>query len=399
VRDALLQVGLAAARRHRRRLSNTTFVGVTGSVGKTTTKDLVAAVLGTSLTGTRSPGSENRLTTVGQTILRTRRADGFSVVELPAAYPGSVAELTTLVRPEVGVVTRIGQDHRSIFRSLDVTAAEKAALVAALPAEGTAVLNADDPYVAGMVNGFRGRVIFFGESGEPEVRAEDVSSTWPDTLSFRLGFDGRTFPVRTRLNGKHWTTSVLAALGVGLAFGVPLERALEAVAAFEPVTGRMSEVRHGGVTFIRDDVKSPLWGFDASLEFLAEARAARKILVVGTISDYPGSSRPKYARLARRAFAVADEVVFVGRNAHYALRAAEAGSLHAFGAARDAAEHLRESLRPGDLVLVKGSHRADHLSRLVLDRVSGGVRCWRSSCRRVKACEDCSLLRVPSGAA
>jgi UDP-N-acetylmuramoyl-tripeptide--D-alanyl-D-alanine ligase len=397
VRDALLQAGLVAARRHRRRLSRTTFVGVTGSVGKTTTKDLVAAVLGTRLTGTKSPGSENRLTTVGQTILRTKPHDGFAVVEIPAWYPGSVAELTRLVRPRIGVVTRIGADHRSLFRTLDVTAAEKAALLAGLPPDGVAILNADDPYVIAMADRFPGRVVSFGTAAGATLRAEEIRSPWPDPLDFTLRLNGSSLPVRTRLYGKHWATSVLAALGVALALEVPLERALEAVASFEPVAGRMSHVRQDGVTFIRDDAKAPLWTFDGVLEFLAEARAERKILVVGTLSDYPGASRPKYTRLAERALAVVDEVVFVGPNAHYGLRAPTIGSVRAFGTAREAAEHFRATLHAGDLVLVKGSHRADHLSRIVLDRLAA-VRCWRDSCRRAKPCEDCRLLRLPSSA-
>jgi UDP-N-acetylmuramoyl-tripeptide--D-alanyl-D-alanine ligase len=111
VRDALLALGLAAARRRRRRLPDTTFVGVTGSAVKTTTKDLIAAVLGTQWSGTKTPGSENRLATLGRTILRSRGHDGFCVAEIPTWVPSSVAGFTLLVRPDVGVVTRVGTDH------------------------------------------------------------------------------------------------------------------------------------------------------------------------------------------------------------------------------------------------------------------------------------------------
>jgi UDP-N-acetylmuramoyl-tripeptide--D-alanyl-D-alanine ligase len=397
-RDVLLRAGLAAARRHRRRLTQTTFVGVTGSVGKTTTKDLVAAVLETTLTGTKSPGSQNRFTTIGQTILRTRSRDGFAVIEIPAFYPGSVAEITSLVRPDVGVVTTVGLDHRSTFRTPDVIAAEKCTLITGLPSDGVAVLNADDPRVIAMADGFAGRVVSFGTAADAEVRAENAHSAWPAPLELTLRLDGGSYPLRTRLYGRHWTTSVLAAIAVARVLEVPLERAIDAVAAFDPVPGRMSPVRENGVTFIRDDIKAPLWAFDGVLEFLGDARAERKVLVVGTVSDYPGDSRRKYARLAERALDVADEVAFVGPNARYALRAklapSAAESLRAFATIQEAAEHFRTTLQPGDLVLLKGSHRADHLTRLALDHAKT-IRCWRISCRRVRPCEECRLLRVP----
>jgi len=395
VRDALQRLGLAAASRHRKRLGGTQFIGVTGSGGKTTTKDLIAAVLGTELHGTKTPDSRNRLSLVGRTVLLTRSRHAFSVLEVPAWRPGSVAEFTAVVRPTIAVVTRIGRDHNKEFRTLDATAAEKRALVDAVPDDGTLVLNADDPYAIAMAEGFAGRVISFGESEQAALRAADVRSAWPESLSFTLHGEGRVLPVRTRLYGKHWTSAVLAAIGVGVAMGVSIERALEAVAPFEPLVGRMSIVREGGITFVRDDVKAPFWSIDTVLAFLADAQARRKILVFGTISDYSGDRSRTYTSAARRALEVADEVVFVGPNAPSAHRLATLdGSVRSFGTVREAADHFGRALQDGDLVLVKGSNRADHLVRIILARTTR-VRCWRQSCGRISFCEDCWLLRVP----
>ena len=395
LRDRLLALGLAVARAQRRRLGRTTLIGVTGSAGKTSTKELVAAVLGAELRGTKSPGNDNRLSRVGRTILRTRPRDAFSVVEVAAWRPGSVAETADLLRPDIAVVTTIGSDHFSAFRSLEATAAEKQALVDALPATGTAVLNADDPHVVAMADGFPGRVITFGEAPGATLRAEDVRSAWPDPLSFTLRHDGRSLPVRTRLNGRYWTTSVLAALGVALAMELPPERALETVAAFETVAGRMNAVRQDGLTFIRDDGKAPLWTMRPLLEFVTEARAPRKVLVIGSISDYNGTSSRVYRRVAHQALAVADEVVFVGPNAKYV---AKLGSdrLRTFGTVRAATDYLQTTLREGDLVVLKGGQRADHLLRILLARTTT-VRCWRTSCGRSIFCDDCRLLHVPGG--
>lgn len=367
VRDVLLYVGVEVARAHRRRLKDTAFVGVTGSAGKTTTKELTAAVLGTQLVGTWSVDNRNGLGNLGRAILRTRARHDFCVLEVAAWYPGSVARVARLVQPTIAVVTRIGLDHYKAFRTREATALEKRALIQALPQDGCAVLNADDPFVIGMAEGFSGHMISFGESPSADIRATEISSAWPEPLAFRLHHDGRDWPVRTRLHGKHTATAVLAAVGVAVAVGVPIERALEAVEMFEPVPGRMSPVDYCGATYIRDDRKASLWSFPPVLEFLTDAQAERKLLVVGTISDYPGPASRRYRALAEQALAIVDQVVFVGPNSRYGLKARGdvAGRVHAFETLDEAREYLEREFRPGDLILVKGSRRADRLDRLV----------------------------------
>ncbi|MEP6978593.1 MAG: UDP-N-acetylmuramoyl-tripeptide--D-alanyl-D-alanine ligase [Thermoleophilia bacterium] len=366
-RDVLLYVGIEVARAHRRRLKDTAFVGVTGSAGKTTTKELTAAVLGTQLAGTWTAGNHNNIGSLGRTILRTKARHDFCVLEVAAWYPGSVARVARLIQPTIAVVTTIGLDHYKAFRSREATALEKRALVDALPPDGCAILNADDPHVIAMAEGFSGRVITFGESPSADIRAIEMSSAWPEPLAFRLHHDGRDWPVRTRLHGKHTATAVLAAVGVAVAVGGPIERALEAVATFEPLPGRMSPVRHRGATFIRDDAKASLWSFPPVLEFLSEAQAERTLLVVGTIADYAGPASRRYRAFAEQALAVVDELVFVGPNSRYGLKARGdvAGRVHAFETLAEAQEYLERELRPGDLILVKGSPRADGLGRLV----------------------------------
>jgi UDP-N-acetylmuramoyl-tripeptide--D-alanyl-D-alanine ligase len=389
-----LRVDRAAA--HRRSLDGVVFVGVTGSSGKTTTKELIAAVLSTRLPGTKSTASWNRPSSVARTILDTTPDASFSVVEVSATFPGMVREAAGLLQPSIAVVIKIGREHYPSFRTKEATAAEKGELVAALPADGTAILNADDPHVAAMQAIAPGRVVTFGTSADATMRAEDVSSRWPERLAFTVHYDGRSFPVATRLNGKQWTSAVLAALAVGTVLDVPLEAGIEAVESFEPVPGRMSVVEDDGVTFIRDDWKAPLWTFDQVFEFVREARAARKILVIGTVSSFSDSSSRVYARLAERALTVADEVVFVGSQARHALKARTAapGALHAFALVREAAEHIRATVREGDLVLVRGGNKVDHLLRVILAR-QGRVRCWREACRRQIFCDDCRLVAVP----
>lgn len=391
-------IALAAARR--RTLDRVSFVAVTGSCGKTTTKDLIAAVCATRLRGGKSPDSTNDLYNAAQTILRLPPGSRFCVQEVSAAGPGALEGPLALLRPRIGVVTHVAGDHYAAFRSLEATAAEKSRLVEALPADGVAVLNADDPHVLAMASRCAGRVLSYGLSPEATVRGSEVRSAWPERLSLTVTHRGESLQVETRLCGAHWASCVLAALATGLALGVPLAEGAAAIAGVEPWLGRMSPMEtEDGITFLRDDWKAPHWSIPAALEVLRTARALRRIVVLGTISDYPGSAGRKYAALARHALDVAEHVVFVGRHSGSALRVLEDredASILAFPRLREAAAHLREFLRPGDLVLLKGSHGADHLARIALAR-RGDVGCWIERCDRQIFCDRCPRLGVPAG--
>jgi UDP-N-acetylmuramyl pentapeptide synthase len=355
-------------------LRRTLVVGITGSCGKTTAKDLAAAVLGARLRGTHTRDTCNTPYNVARTLFRTFPWHDFAVVEVGAWAADTLGRAVPVLRPRVAVVTNVGADHRKAFRSLEATAAEKGRLVAAVPPDGVAVLNFDDPLVAAMRERCAGRVLTFGLGAGADVRATDVRSVWPDRLSFTVHHAGVSAPVRTRLCGEHWTGCALAAIAVGIAAGLPLADAAAALAAVEPSPGRMSPVElEDGVAFVRDDWKAPLWSVPPALAFLGRARSARRIAVIGTLSDYPGSNEKRYAAVARQALEAAEHVVFVGRWARGALRAAPAGrpeALRAFERVEEAAAHLREFLRPGDLVLLKGSQTVDHLERIVEARAA-----------------------------
>jgi len=246
----------------------------------------------------------------------------------------------------------------------------------------------------------RARVLTYGLSSEADVHACDVSGRWPDRLRMRVRYGAEEVDVQTQLCGTHWTHCALAALATGIAMGIPLRRCAEGLEAAPAFLARMEPVVHAdGVTFIRDDWKAPLWTTEASFAFMREAHAARKVVVVGTLSDYGGDASAQYARVARRALEAADHVVFVGDWASRALRAArgaDAGRLRAFTHVRDAAEHLNAMLQPGDLVLLKGTNRKDHLLRILLAR-ERAIACWRDDCGKQTFCDRCASREVPSG--
>ncbi|HKZ05041.1 MAG TPA: aminoacyl-tRNA hydrolase [Methylomirabilota bacterium] len=394
-----MRVRLWTAEHRRSRLGSVTFIGVTGSSGKTTAKDLIAKVLSLHSPGRKTGGSANELHDVARAIRLIRPEHRFLVAEVGAPAPGVIDRCLALLRPRVGVVTNIGTDHISAYGSAEGIAAEKRKLVQALPPDGIAVLNADDPRVRAMAEGFQGRVISYGLDPSADLRAEDVTSVWPSRLSFTLVHAHRRITVETQLCGRHWVSSVLAALAVGLALGVPLEEGARALAHAAPFEGRMSPVSIAGeVTFIRDDWKASIHTIPPALDFMKEAVAPRKIVVIGTIADTTGDAGAVYVTMARRAAEAADIVCFVGPRSTAALRAKRAAGddrIRAFASTKAASDFLGEVLRPGDLVLLKGSNTADHLCRILLVRVRR-VRCWRDDCKRVRFCDTCELIEVDS---
>lgn len=382
-------------------MRTTLFIGITGSAGKTTTKDLLASILERHFPkGQKGEGTLNGPYDVARLVLRTRSSDAYCVTEIAITNEAGIDFPLSLFRPKVGVVTTIGGDHVAAYGSLDGVAEEKAKLIRSLPADGLAVLNADDSRVLAMRAGTSARVVTYGTSRDAMLRAEAITASWPERLSFTVSWQGECARVQTQLCGAHWVPVVMAALATAVAMGVPLATAAAAVFAVEPFEGRMSPaVLDDGVTFIRDDWKAPYWGIAPSFDFMRQARAARKVVVMGTISDYSGPYTPRYVRIAREALEIADCVVFVGPRASACLRARRGASdpLYAFPAIKNAAAFLGAYLRAGDLVLLKGSVRTDHLERLILSR-TGSVACWRLACRRMYWCHECKSVQIPAEA-
>ncbi len=394
--DLLLWVGMGQAiRLYRKILRKTTRIGVTGSCGKTTTKELIAAVLGTRYRVVKSPGSNNMAITVVKTLLRTRLDHDALVQEIGAFYPGSLDLPVSLLKPHIAVVTHIMGDHFRRFHSREAIALEKSKLVRSLPPSGKAILNADDPLVWAMRLDTPAEVIPFGLSEGAAIRAEDVSSRWPARLTGTLIFHGERIPFKTQLCGSYWIYAVLAAVAVGVALEISPFDALQAIATVQPLPGRMNPVETSeGLTFIEDHWKSPLDVLASCFDFFRDAQAKRKIMVIGHISDYAGASTPKYIQVARKASEWCDQVIlvspFAGSVFNKTRKGPEARRITAFEQLQTADRYLREVQAPGDLVLLKGSG-ADHLERLILTRQKP-VTCWQRGCGRKAVCNTCKKL-------
>ena len=376
----------------------TRVIGITGSLGKTTTKELIRSVLMRKGPTLASRSTRNRAAEVARLIAARRSRHQHLIAELGAWGPATLDQLVRVLKPDIGVVTVVASDHFKQFRGPDNVAREKVKLAEALPPTGVAILNCDDSRVRLMADRCRARVVLFGTSRDCAVRAVESTASWPDRLVVVVAAGGSVCEVQTQLLGRLWVPAVLAAVAVGRECGLSLEECAAAIAATPPVERRMSPVRVGrGITYVRDDFKNSTGSIAGALEFLHEARAERKVLVVGVVSDQNKTARRFYPQLARRAREVVDLVVLVGRWSRHARRARidqSDSSIQGFEEVRAAHEFLASWTRPGDLVLIKGSSSDDHLERLTLARL-GETSCWRLSCGRTIACSHCNLRLVP----
>ena len=387
----------------RRTLTRTTFVGVTGSAGKTTAKELLVGILSRHMQGHGTLATANYPLHVAKLVCATKRTDRFCVAELGLTGPGDLDDVVRIVRPRIGVVTCIGSDHVGAFGSLEAIAEEKGKLVAALPADGTAILNADDPLVMAMRARSVARVITYGRTSGADLVASAIEATWPERLHFDV--DVRWCPCARPV------AAVRRAMGFvdsrrhcrkHRARASRSNAAAEGVAHCAPMRGRMQPHRtKGGIDIVRDDWKAPLWTCDAALEFMRKARASPQDRRGGHPLRHPGDASKQYAQIARRALAVADHVVFVGQWASRVLGVTppdRGKSIRAFGSVRQASEYLRSLARSGDLILLKGTNRKDHLERIVF-AFDEAIQCWQDDCGRESFCVGCRYLNVPSASA
>ena len=388
------------ARKYRPTLKRPVFIGITGSVGKTTSKELSLAVLSQAGRCVANNESLNALPEVAKNVLRTRFWHDFTIAELSEHTPGIMAQNMSVFAPRICVVTTIGDDHLSAFGSREDIAAEVASLVHAIAANGAAVLNADDPLVNAMGEKAACRVIRYGLHQSAELRASGVTSRWPGRLCFDVHYESETLPVQTQLCGTYWVGAALSAIGVGLAAGLSLQDAAASLVTAEPVKGRMQPVTTAdGVFFIRDDFKTPHWAFSLGLEFFKEASTGRKIAVIGEISDIKNKKEKRYLEAARSALEIFDITIFVGPWATSTLAATrtrhQGRRLFAIRHVRDAAQLVKRLAEPGDLVLLKGTLSQDHLERIIWDRQEA-FACWRDDCGHNWFCDGCSAKDLKS---
>ena len=343
-------------------------VAVTGSNGKTTTKELIAAILGTRWNTLKPAGSFNNQWGLPLTLLGLGPEYGAMVLELGTNQPGEIAALAALARPTVGVVTVVAAVHTEFLGSLDGVREEKAALVRALPAEGVAVLNADDPRVAGMARDTRARVITYGTTPAAAVRAVGEVTDGPNGLTLAVEHDGAHRTIALPLSGRHNVINVLAAAGAGVALGFTLEQIATGLATVRPVKGRCVWRMAGDVRILDDTYNANPASVRAALETaVAHREGSRFVVVLGDMLELGPGAEASHREIGRQAAeAGAALVVGMGRHAVALVDAARAAGAetHHTETFEDTVAFLLKAVVPGDLVLVKGS-RGMRMERIV----------------------------------
>lgn len=359
VDDPMRALG-AIAGLHRRMLS-TTVVGITGSVGKTTTVGLCAAVLGTRYATARSAELWNAELGVALTLLGLGPAHHVAVVELAMRGPGQIRELVEMARPTIGAVTTIGETHLEHLGSLENIAAAKAELLEGLPADGLAIVNADEPLTARLVQNVRCGIVSFGLSRDAAVRATAITPV-PGGSQFILHLGAEQGQVMLPLLGSHQVRNALVAAAVGQAFGLGLPEIVAGLDRGHVATMRQQIVTIGDVTIIDDSYNASPQSMAAAFEVLGQVSAGRRrVLALGEMRELGPNAVEYHRRVGQQVAGLAPAFLLaVGPNARgYLDGAATAGlpasAMATAGTAVEAIPLLRRALRSGDVVLIKGS--------------------------------------------
>ncbi|MBI4610409.1 MAG: UDP-N-acetylmuramoyl-tripeptide--D-alanyl-D-alanine ligase [Candidatus Rokubacteria bacterium] len=354
-------------------------VAVTGSNGKTTTKEMTAAVLGTRWSVLKSAASFNNQWGLPLTLLGLSHEYEAAVLELGANQPGEIAYLAELCRPTVAVVTTVAVVHTEFFKTLEGVREEKAALVRAVFEEGSVVLNGDDPRVRAMARDARGRVIVVGLARDARVRAVGELQERADGIGFTLEIDGRRRAVRLAFLGPHNVTNALASAGAGVALGLSLDEIAAGLEAARPLKGRLVWRRAGSIRILDDTYNANPASVRAALAALAPARGAGRLLVaLGDMLELGDSAAAAHRDVGRLvAECGAAEFVGVGSLMRHAAEAArDAGLLESrhVETFQEAVALLLKRLAPGDTLLVKGSRgmRMERVVDALVARLGGG---------------------------
>ena len=356
-----------------RRKLNLRVIGITGSVGKSTTKEMVAEVLSTRYHTLKSPGNLNN--EIGLPLTMTRLSSGYqhAVLEMGFYVPGEIAFLCDIAQPQVGVVTNVGTVHAERAGSQEAIARGKAELVQALPAapEGVAILNFDDPWVRKMEEKTKARVFFYGLSPEAHLWADRVEGLGLDGIRFRMHYQGEELNVKIPLIGRHSVHTALRASAVGLAEGMNWQEIIEGLNQGH-MQLRLAAVRSTtGALLLDDSYNASPESMLAALNLLDELDG-RKVAVLGDMLELGPYERGGHEMVGLRAAQVADVLLTLGERAHIIAEAARRATgkkktILEFDNVEPLVDWLGSNLTKADVVLIKGSHG------LRMDRITSSL--------------------------
>ena len=343
-------------------------IGITGSVGKSTTKELVAEVLRQRYRTLKNPGNLNNEIGLPISLLRLSAGYQAAVLEMGFYVPGEIAFLCDLALPQVGVVTNVGTVHAERAGSQEAIARGKAELVQSLPSDGAAILNYDDPWVRDMANQTPARVFFYGLDANADLWADNVEGLGLEGIRFRLHYRNETLHLRVPLIGRHSVHTALRAAAVGLVEGLTWQEIVNGLRAGHTQL-RLVAVRTESEALILDDTYNASPESTLAALNLLDELDGRKVAVLGDMLELGPYAVRGHEMVGVRAAEVVDKLVTIGELGHVIARAARKAGLTESAIveledAQGAIEYLKKRLAKDDVVLVKGS-RGMHMDRIV----------------------------------
>ncbi|MDP3702790.1 MAG: UDP-N-acetylmuramoyl-tripeptide--D-alanyl-D-alanine ligase [Candidatus Omnitrophota bacterium] len=368
---------LADLARFHRRLLGSSVVAITGSCGKTTTKELLAHLLGEPDTVLKTHGTQNNHIGVPLTLLRMAPEHEHAVVELGSNHPGEIAALASIVEPETALITNVGPSHLEFFGSLMEVLHEKLSLLEALPPDGCAVLPGDQLDVCLEAQHYLPhgvRVVTFGTTDRCDIQAVDIQrSAEGMVIRLRDHADQWTVP----LLGYHNAENALAAIACAWAMGVPLSAAKQRLASFAPIPMRSQLIRCNGLTILNDCYNANPLSFARALETLRDLAVRRKVAIVGDMLELGAYAEAAHQAIGRLATQLGiDAVIAVGEYADHVARGVREGRSEAIATYRTVPELLQAlpaMLQEGDGLLIKGSRKLnlEQITEFLLQRDRG----------------------------
>lgn len=345
-------------------------IGVTGSAGKTTTKDAIAAMLASGMQTGKTVGNYNNHVGVPLSLLRLPEESRVAVIEMGMNHAGEIRNLARIARPQIGVVTNVGYAHTENFDSIEGVAAAKRELIESLPADGVAVLNADDSRVAAFAGAHPGRRVTFGLSPNADVRAEDVEFSF-EYSRFRVG----STQFETPLVGRSGVLNVLAGIAAAGLYDIAPEKLAEVARTIQPGKMRGERIVRDGILIYNDCYNSNPEAVRAMVDVLRDVPARRKIAVLGEMLELGRWAEPLHRDIGKYVVKQGISVLVGIRGVarHMVDAAVEAGlavnAAYFFPEPEQAGDSLRELAREGDAILFKGS-RGTHVEK-ALERFLG----------------------------
>ena len=341
-----------------RKLWGKPLIGVTGSAGKTTTKEAIAHVLASKFRVLKSEGNFNNHFGLPLMLLKLEPEHDLAVIEMGMSHAGEIRVLAKIAHPDTGVVTNVAPVHLEFFDSLAGIARAKYELIESLPSNGTAVLNSDDEYVSQFGRDFKGRVIKYGTTAAADVSAQNVQSKGADGSEFDVVVAGTREHTPLRLVGEHNVLNALAAVSVAIACGMKISEAVAALATLKPADKRGQVLQLGNITVINDCYNSNPKALSAMVDALSAMKAARRIVVAGEMLELGPAGEALHRESGSHMGEKKIDVLIGVRGLAHALvdGAKQAGTRAEFVATpEEAGMWLARETRDGDVVLLKAS--------------------------------------------